>query len=305
MYELVVIGNPVYNSITTPYIETKNRILSGPSVNIAQTAAKLGVDNIALIGSIGADYRKQFPNDLELLGIPEYYAIESLKTGGFHIECDDDGLPKLMLIEKTPELKIRDIPDEFLQTQVLVIAPAFREIDLELVEWMSSSSDAELVLDTQGIGWRIDESGIVQVRPQGDLIERLIEHVDVVKMERPLWKLVSEETDPLLAAEFLVESGAAIGIVMLSSMGAVVYDGNEFFIVPLEKESTRNIIAASDAFLAAFSVGMVRADDMTERTALASSAASIVMENSCAEFSLNLEEIRTRQRAIIDRIVIR
>ncbi|MHA2424719.1 MAG: hypothetical protein ACXAEF_08015, partial [Candidatus Thorarchaeota archaeon] len=76
MYEIVVIGNPIYNLITTPFIQTKERLLSGPAINITQTATKLGVDDIALIGSIGADYREQFPNDLEKLGIPEYYAID-------------------------------------------------------------------------------------------------------------------------------------------------------------------------------------------------------------------------------------
>jgi sugar/nucleoside kinase (ribokinase family) len=305
MYEIVVIGNPIYNLITTPFIQTKERVLSGPAVNITQTATKLGVDDIALIGSIGADYRGQFPNDLEKLGIPEYYAIDSALTGGFHIHCDDDGHPTMTLIERSSELGIRDIPEEFLSSHVLVISPSFREAELELIEWISSSSDAEIVLDTQGIGRSVDEAGNVEAHSRGGLIEEILGLVDVVKMERPLWRLVTGESDPLLAAEYLIEHGASIGIAMLSSMGAVVYDGNEFYIVPLEKETTRNVIAASDAFLAAFSVGMTRVVDMTERAALASSAASIVMEHSCAEFSLIPEEVQTRQQAIIDRIVIK
>ncbi|MHA1906250.1 MAG: PfkB family carbohydrate kinase [Candidatus Thorarchaeota archaeon] len=305
MYEIVVIGNPIYNTITTPYIETDGRILSGPAVNISQTATKLGVDDIALIGSMGADYRERFPNDLERLGIPEYFAIDSPTTGGFHIHCDDDGHPTMTLIERSRELGIRDIPEEFLSAQIIVIAPAFRETELELIEWMSTSSDAELVLDTQGVGRGADDAGNIEPRTRGGLIEQLLDLVNVVKMERPLWRLITGESDPLLAAEFLVEHGADIGITMLSSMGAVVYNGNEFFIVPLEREATRNVIAASDAFLAAFSVGMTRVADMTERAALASSAASIVMEHSCAEFSLIPEEIQNRQKAIMDRIVIK
>ncbi len=305
MYEIVVIGNPIYSTIITPYNKTDGRVLSGPAVNISQTAAKLGVDDIALIGSIGANFRAQFPDNLEQLGIPEYYAIDAANTGGFHINCDADGHPTMTMIEKPNELGIRDVPDEFLQSQIIVMAPAYRETELELIEWISTSSDAELVLDTQGIGRRVDDDGNIQVSTRGGLFEQLLDIVDVVKMERPLWRLVTGESDPLLAAEFLVEHGASIGITMLSSMGAVVYDGNEFFIVPLEKQATRNVIAASDAFTAAFSVGMTRVTDMTERAALASSAASIVMEHSCAEFAISPEEIQTRQQAIIDRIVIK
>ncbi|MCK5151177.1 MAG: carbohydrate kinase family protein [Candidatus Thorarchaeota archaeon] len=305
MYEIVVIGNPIYNIITTPYIETDGRVLSGPAANISQTAAKLGVDEIAIIGAIGDDYRERFPADLEQLGIPEYYAIESPTTGGFHIHCDDEGHPTLTLIERARDLRIRDIPEEFLSSNVLVFAPAFGEINLELVEWISTSTDAELVLDAQGLGRRADAEGNIEVYAGGEVLQQLVELVDVVKVERPLWRLLTGETDPLLAAEYLVEHGAAIGIAMLSSMGAVVFDGNEFYIVPLEKESTRNVIAASDAFLAAFVVGMTRVIDMTERAALASSAASIVMEHSCAEFALVPEEVQSRQKSIIDRIVIK
>ena len=305
MYEIVVIGNPMYNTIAIPDIETKENLLSGPAVNISHVSAKLGVDNLSIIGAIGNDYREKMISDLGSLGIPEYYAVESPKTGGFHIHCEDDGLPILTLLNKACKLRIRDIPDEFLKTKYIVLSPAFREIDLELIEWISNSTDAQIVLDAAGIGRDVDSLGKIYTTANGGEIQQILELVDIIKMERPLWRIVTGESDPLLAAEFLVENGADIGIAMMSSMGSVVYDGHEFYIVPMEKASTRNVIAAGDAFLAAFVVGMMRAKNMAERAAFASGAASIVMEHSCAELILAPEELDYRQQDIIDRIVIK
>ncbi|MDF1538076.1 MAG: PfkB family carbohydrate kinase [Candidatus Thorarchaeota archaeon] len=305
MYEIVVIGNPLYNTIAMPDIETKENLLSGPAVNISHVSAKLGIDNLAIIGAIGNDYREKMVTDLEYLGVPEYYAVESPQTGGFHIHCEDDGLPVLSLLGRARNLRILDIPEEFLDSKYIVLSPAFREIDIELIEWISNSTDAQIVLDTQGMGRDVDSQGMVFPSSNGGKLEQVLELVDVVKMERPLWRIVTDESDPLLAAEFLVEHGTDIGIAMLSSMGSVVYDGDEFYIVPMERSSTRNVIAASDAFLAAFTVGMLQAKNMAERAAFASGAASIVIEHSCAELSFAQDELDYRQQSIIDRIVIK
>lgn len=305
MYEIVVIGNPLYNTISMPDIKTKEDMLSGPAVNVSHISSKLGINDLAIIGAIGNDYRDKMIVDLESFGIPEYYAVESPQTGRFHLECEDDGLPILTLKEKGRNLGIRDIPDEFLKSEYIVLSPAFKEIDIELIEWISNSTDAQIVLDAEGMGRTADSTGRIFPSANGGKILQALELVDVVKMERPLWRLVTEESDPLLAAEFLVENGADIGIAMLSSMGSVVYDGNEFYIVPMEKTSTRNVIAAGDAFLAAFVVGMVQSKNMTERAAFASGASSIVMEHSCSELVFSNDELNHRQQAIIDRIVIK
>ena len=92
---------------------------------------------------------------------------------------------------------------------------------------------------------------------------------------------------------------------MLSSMGAVIYDSQDFYIIPLDKKIRRNVLGASDAFLGAFVVGMLRDDNMISRFALASSAASIVMESTCADFNLMPDEIMTRRQTIADRITIK
>ncbi len=305
MYEIVVIGNPMYNSISTIEFTTEGRILSGPAINISQVIAKMNVYEMATLGAIGTDFKERFVSDLDALGIPEYYSIDSPTTGGFHISCDDGGAPTLELIASARSIRIRDFPEEFLDTKYLVIAPGYREIDSELVEWISDSSNATIVLDAQGMGIKANESGNVQVNPKENQITEAMRYSNIVRMERPIWRAITGETDPLLAAEYLVENGIEIGIAMVSSMGAVIYDGEEFYIVPLERTVRRNVLGASDAFLGAFVVGMLQEQSMADRSALASGAASIVMEANCAEFILSPDELQRRQQNIVDRIVVK
>jgi len=52
MYDLVAIGNPVYDEIITPYVRTEGRVLSGCSTNACLAAKKLGLENVALIGCV-------------------------------------------------------------------------------------------------------------------------------------------------------------------------------------------------------------------------------------------------------------
>ncbi len=305
MYDIVVIGNPLYNSVSTPEFSTEGRILSGPAMNIGRTIAELNISAMVVIGALSKEYHSRFREDINSIGIPEYYALESPTTAGFHISCDEDGAPTVRLLDSARGLKIRDIPDEFLRSSAIIIAPGYREIDSELVGWISDSSDASIILDTQGMGIKADEHGLVGVRPDGNGINESLKHAQVAKLERPIWRQVTGESDPLLAAEAVVEKGVEIAIIMLSSMGAVVYDGNEFLIAPFEKAARRNVLAFSDAFLASYVVGLVQRTAKLERTALASSAASIIMEGNCSEFSIAPEELHRRKMTLLERIVIK
>ncbi len=305
MYEIVVIGNPLYNSISTPEFHTDGRILTGPAMNISQVITRLEIQEIVAVGAIGHDFKDKFVEDVDHLGIPEYYVVETESTGGFHISCDDGGAPTMKLLSQARPLRIRDIPEEFLNAENIVVAPSYREIDSEIIEWLSDSSDATIILDAQGMGYIAQDDGFVSVNPRQDMIHHALSYANVVKMERSLWRIITGESDPLLAAEHIVEDGADIGITMLSSMGAVIYDGNEFYIVPLDREVRRNVLGASDAFLGAFVVGMVQQRNMLDTSALASSAASFVLETSCAEFKISSHELLRKQQSILDRIVIK
>ena len=69
MFDLVGIGNPVYDSIVTPLSKTNGRVLSGCSTNACLASKKLGLARVGLVGSVGHDYEDRFREDLTRYGI--------------------------------------------------------------------------------------------------------------------------------------------------------------------------------------------------------------------------------------------
>jgi sugar/nucleoside kinase (ribokinase family) len=305
MYDIIVIGNPMFNSISNPPSRTEGRIASGTAVNVFRTCVQLQINELALLGAVGDDYRQQLSETLDKWGDAEYLALAADTTGGFHIECDDDGHPTLKLIEKSRSIRIRDIPEEFLDSRIIVLGPSLDEIDAELVGWISDSTDARLILDTLGVSRKVDSTGAIQIAPDADRIQELLGLVNVAKLDRPVWQVVTGESDPLLAAEVLVDYGLDTVITMMSTNGAVVYDGEEFLVVPLPKSDRKNVLGASDSLLAGFAVEALHSQRVLDCAAFAAAMASMVLESSCLDYSFDIQEVRRRQSLLLDDIIIK
>ena len=86
MYDIVVIGNPSF-LLTNDILA-----LSGPSVYSAATTAKLGIDQLAIVGSMDSSKTDQFVTMLDALSVPEYYLIENdgVKARRFEYSLDNN-----------------------------------------------------------------------------------------------------------------------------------------------------------------------------------------------------------------------
>jgi len=302
MYDIIAIGNPQYNLVLS---QSKNPILSGPSVNISSVAASFGINRLAIVGAIGPKYREQFITELNAYQIPEHLIIDSVRTTEFQIACNNDGIQSQILLESAGPIKIKDIPEEFLRSELIVLAPVFNEIDYDLISWIANSSDAKLIIDPLGLVRSTTNSGEIDITVDNTDLSKIIELSDVVKMDWLLWQAYTKEKDPLLAAEFLVEAGADIGIVTLLGNGAVIFDGSDFLVIPFEKLLTLNPTSAEDAFLAGFSIGMVSNNTLLQCGTLGSSIASVIIEQRCTDYIIDLEEIQRRKEVITNKVEIR
>src|SRR5512139_883244 len=80
---IVGIGNPVYDYIKTPLVDTQMRILSGCSTNACLAARKLGAQT-TLVGCIGDDFGDAFHGALKHYDIAGC-TYPSPETGGFSL----------------------------------------------------------------------------------------------------------------------------------------------------------------------------------------------------------------------------
>ncbi|MHA1938225.1 MAG: carbohydrate kinase family protein [Candidatus Thorarchaeota archaeon] len=296
MYDLVVIGNPAY------YENKSMEMASGP-VYTAVTAAKLGVENVALVGITSNELRDTVKQVLNRHDI-EFFLPDSAETSRFQVSLDLEGTNYANLVGTKREIGIRDVPDEFLRANMIILSPVLREIHAEFIEWLHDSSDSTILLDPRFR--RISDDNRVRLMGNHRVAEEILGFIDVVKLNRLESKILTGEKDPLLAVEILVESGSDLGIVTLSDEGSIVFDGKDFYRIPAFRVDTANGIGAGDSYLSGFASKMLEERPIAECGAFASAVASIVVESYAGiDFRLDSNEVQRRTSLLLEETTVR
>ncbi|MHA2003487.1 MAG: carbohydrate kinase family protein [Candidatus Thorarchaeota archaeon] len=296
MYDIVVIGNPAY------YEHGSMELASG-ALYSAITASKLGLENVAFVGAVGIDLRKQVLQVLNKHDI-EFYFPDSAETSKFQVSLDLEGNDFVNLVGTKREIGIRDVPDEFLRAKMIMLSPVLREVHAELIEWLSNASDSTILLDPRFR--RISDDSRVRLMGNHRVAEEILSFVDVVKPNRLESKIMTGEEDPFLAVEVLVESGSELAIITLSEEGSIAFDGKDFFQIPAFKIDKENGIGAGDAYLSGFALKMLEKRPISECGAFASAVASLVVEsNAGPEFILDTKEVERRADVLFEQTTVR
>ena len=210
MFDLVGIGNPVYDSIVTPFSKTNGRVLSGCSTNSCLAAKRLGLDRVGLIGRIGDDYADRLRSDLSKYGvIASLYTMNS-GTGGFHLVYDQMGNRTLQVLGIAGKIEPGNIDDEFLDARFIIIGPILGEVDLGLVRFLRASSDAKLFLDPQGLIRLVGENGKIIHKCDRAGFSKILDLVDFVKPNEPESVTITGSNDPIKGLTVLQEMGSAV-----------------------------------------------------------------------------------------------
>ena len=177
-FDLVGIGNPVYDIIETPSMKTDGRVLSGCSTNACLTARKLGMNRVGLVGRIGRDFGAKFDADMKKYGIEVVQDQFIGETGGFSLIYDGHGDRTLDVLGVAEPITPRNVPEKFLGASFFIIGPILGEVDLGLVEFLRSSSSAKLFLDPQGLLRIIGGDGRIIHTCDREVFRKVVELVD-------------------------------------------------------------------------------------------------------------------------------
>jgi len=298
LYDLIAIGNPVYDEIITPYIRTEGRVLSGGSTNACLVAKKLGVEHVALIGCIGKDYESQFKVHMAKYGVELPQIKISENTGGFRLNYDIHGDRELSIIGVAGNISTEDIPHKCLDAKFILIAPILQEVDLELIQFLSKNSTATLFLDPQGLIREIGDNDRIVKTCNRRLAAEFTSLVDVVKPNEIESVVLTHLEDPYMAAKQLVEWGTKISIVTLAERGSIISDGKSFIKIPAYQTIARDPTGAGDTYAGAFIAEQLRLKSLFDCGLFASAAASIKVEYTGPDFPLTKEEITRRAHKI-------
>jgi sugar/nucleoside kinase (ribokinase family) len=249
--QFAVIGNP-----TIDLIKGRERI-GGSVIYTSLTIARLG-HAVTIFGNRGADL--EFTTDEVEVRLRECGNTTKFRFGReFRIE------------EKSEEISVEDLRD--LEGRVIHCAPVFREIGLELLDYLREKA-AFLSVDAHGFLRKEEKGRVFLERP-----DRKIK-ADFIK--------VNEEEAGYLDAE------AGVLAITRGEKGARIIAEKEYDI-PSFPVKVVDCIGAGDVFCGAFLVRYLETKDAYEAGVFASGAASL----SCQ--GRGIASIPTRKR-VIERI---
>lgn len=294
MYDLVAVGNPVYDEIITPHIRTERRILSGCSTNACLAAKKLGLNRVALIGCIGRDYERRFIKDISRYGVELPFIKVSEKTGGFRLVYDSMGDRTLDILGIADKIFPEDFPHKCLNSKVILLGPILQEVDFEFVKFLRENSDAKIFLDPQGMIREVGPGGKVKHKCDRNVAKALVRLVDFVKPNENEAVTLTGVKDPYLSARIMVEWGTRVGIVTLAEKGSVLYDCGRFLRIPAYKTLAKDPTGAGDTYAGAFIRRLMDGKSIHNSALFASAAASVKVEYTGPDFPLDYYEVERR-----------
>jgi len=286
------IGNPVYDIIVTPYLDTGGRVLSGCSTNACIVLSMLGRE-CAMSGSVGNDFRDKFIMDLEHFGI-SHEIQPSKETGGFHLEYYESGDRKLNLLGVADPISY--FPEKYLDSSYIVVGPILGEISLDLLIDIRSKTKAKMFLDPQGFVRKIQ--GEKAVRVSNPQIKEVVGNIDIVKpneYEAEIMTGFDPYKDIDKVCETLYSWGPEIVIVTLGEHGSVIYNGSEMLKLPAYKTFAKDPTGAGDTYMGGFIYEHENDHhDLFDAGLFATCTSSIVVENIGPYFPIDEAEIRRR-----------
>jgi sugar/nucleoside kinase (ribokinase family) len=285
------IGNPVYDMIQTPFIQTKKRILSGCSTNACIVSALLN-NNAVLVGCIGEDFRKKTEHILSTFGVtPVLYP--SQETGGF----------SLKYINGDRELNVLGRADSIVKipknnADVILFGPILQEIAPSLVV-TASETNAVLFCDPQGFLRDIKNKTITHMFPPE--FKEILPLFDILKPNELETHVITQENvlkAPEKVMEALYELGPSICIVTLAEKGSLIYDGSELLKIPAFKTTAKDPTGAGDTYAAGFITEYLRSKNVYEAGLFASCTASLWVEDIGPYIEITEEKVKKRVRIL-------
>jgi sugar/nucleoside kinase (ribokinase family) len=302
-YDLVGIGNPVYDIIVTPETRTDGRVLSGCSTNACLSARRLGLKRVGLMGSIGPDFAERFKSDMTRYDIGFKLASRSKETGGFSLVYDDHGDRTLDVLGVAGKITAEDVPPEFLDTRFVIIGPILGEIDLDLIRFLRSSSRAKLFLDPQGLIRVIGKDGRISHKCDREQFAEVAKLVDFIKPNEHESETITGEKDPQAAVRQIGKMGDLVPIVTLAERGSIMISGKCLYRIPPFRTHAIDPTGAGDVYAGSFVTEYARTGNLIEAALFASASASIMVEQTGPDFKMTNEEAQHRKETLRARLM--
>lgn len=273
---------PLQAGVGLEQVETFGKFLGGSAANVATAAARLG-RSTGLISRVGDDpFGRYLRAELDRLGVdPRYVAVdEALKTPITFCEIfppDDFPLyfyrdpkaPDLNIVESDYDLDaVRSARILWLTATGLSQEPS-RSTHLSALAARSRARFTVLDLDYRPMFWRDPDEASARVA-------EALEQVTVAVGNREECEVAVGESDPVRAADALLDRGVELAIVKQGPKGVLARTRQESVEVPPHRVEVLNGLGAGDAFGGALCHGLLAGWGLERILRFANAAGAIV-----------------------------
>lgn len=293
---MLAFGNPVYDSIRTPWVCTRDRVLSGCATNAALAFAKLG-GQACVVGRVGADRLDHYHAAFDRLGI-RHITEPCAESGGFGLDYDRQGRRELTVLGKADP--VRHIPENLNDADLVFIGPVLQETPIELIRAIRQRTQATMVLDPQGLLRRFGRDGRIEhFKPEG--IEDVCAAFDIVKpneLETEILTGVDPRKDLERAAAILVDWGIPTVAITLADLGSLIVSDGVWHRIQAIPTTAIDSTGAGDTYAGGLMFALSQGLDWAEAGRLATAVSTTMIEQCGPEFELTLTDVRRRARAV-------
>ncbi len=293
---ILAFGNPVYDLISTPFLQKSTRVLSGCSTNASLVVAKLG-EQAYLVGTIGPDYAERLKFELDTWNI-NYHLFPSKQTGGFNLVYDNRGNRELSILGIADPIPA--FSDGYDNVDFILLGPILGEVSVDLLNIIRQKTLAPVLLDPQGL---------LRVLRSGEIVHELTEEfvklaplatiIKANELEAKIITGINPRNNPEGAVRSLHGFGCKTAIITLAEAGSVIHDGNQIYYIPPYTTTAIDPTGAGDTYAAGFMVRYLETNDLVAVGCFASAVASIMVENIGPDFPLTRMEVERRAKILL------
>ena len=310
-FDVITIGRvgidvyPLQVGVGLEDVTSFGKFLGGSATNVAVAAAKYGLSS-AVITRTGSDpFGKYIHNELVRLGVSDEFVsgVTGLNTPVVFCEIfppDDFPLyfyrePKAPDLEiKASELDLSAIRDAkiYWSTVTGLSQEPSRSAHFAAWEARGRKENTILDLDYRTMFWNSPEEATAQVT-------RALEHVTVAIGNKEECQVAVGETDPMRAADALLERGVELAIVKQGPKGVLAKTKGETVEVPPYLVDVVNGLGAGDSFGGAICFGLLQGWRLEQMVRFANVAGAIVAGRlECSTAMPTREEVEEILRGI-------
>ena len=310
-FDVITIGRvgidvyPLQVGVGLEDVTSFGKFLGGSATNVAVAAAKYGLSSAVITRTGNDPFGKYIHNELVRLGVSDEFVsgVTGLNTPVVFCEIfppDDFPLyfyrePKAPDLEiKASELDLSAIRDAkiYWSTVTGLSQEPSRSAHFAAWEARGRKENTILDLDYRTMFWNSPEEATAQVT-------RALEHATVAIGNKEECQVAVGETDPMRAADALLERGVELAIVKQGPKGVLAKTKGETVEVPPYLVDVVNGLGAGDSFGGAICFGLLQGWGLEQMVKFANVAGAIVAGRlECSTAMPTREEVEEILRGI-------